>query len=133
MESVSFKDFRFPTTTGLRARGTSASTWLANLLQGGPFEANLLAHAFFQKLNEHPLARVEDIEQFLEEYARVEETSEEQFMVLVVGLYSAFCRENVTGPSIFSVYAEDTHAPVDSSAPLKETVLDKLTTKNTAL
>lgn len=44
-----------------------------------------------------------------------------------------FMRENCFGPSIFTLYVEETKAPLPIGGPLPDTVLNSLTTKNESL
>jgi len=59
--------------------------------------------------------------------------SEEDFFGFFVCLWAIYMRENLTGPSIYTIYVDEVKRPLDSDAPLKDTPLDFLTLKNEEL
>lgn len=54
-------------------------------------------------------------------------------MQIIELLFSAFLRENVTGPSIYTEYVEETKAPLIKSGPLPVRETDPISNKNEVL
>lgn len=59
--------------------------------------------------------------------------SPEEYVTLVEALYDFFIRENVVGPSVYSLYVEEEKRPLIKGEPLREREIDPISTKNTHL
>jgi hypothetical protein len=57
-----------------------------------------------------------------------------EYLALIEALHLIFIRENITGPSVYSLYVEEEKRPLIKGEPLrKRPELDSLSTKNTGL
>lgn len=59
--------------------------------------------------------------------------NKDEQVTLIKALYYTFIKENVVGPSVYTVYVEETKAPLDKDAPLPENELDPISNKNQEL
>lgn len=57
-------------------------------------------------------------------------TTPESYLLLIKSLYHLFLRENVTGPSIYSLYVEEEKRPLVKGEPLADRPLDPISNKN---
>ena len=71
---------------------------------------------------------LEEIHDKIIEYSESEDPLE-----LIESLYYIYIRENVTGPSIYTLYAEEEKRPLIKGEALVERELDPLSNKNEAL
>jgi len=89
-----------------------------------------------KQLNEKCLAMesAEELKKFVEKYFLENEIKDEtDIKEMVATLFAIYLRENMVGPSVYSVYVEEILAPIDDKAPKIESLLDGLSSKNVAL
>ena len=85
-------------------------------------------------LMENPDCGLSALEQKVLEFKDQDVKSAEDYLALIQCLYYLFIRENVTGPSVYTLYVEEEKRPLSKEEPLKEyPVMDPLSTKNTSL
>ena len=93
-----------------------------------------LVSAINQKLSEKPNTPLEELKELILEKANdLFFTDKAALTDALKVLYFVFLRENVTGPSIYTEYVEETKAPLVKGGPLPERPVDAMSNKNQEL
>jgi hypothetical protein len=79
------------------------------------------------------LTSVDDLRLHLLDFAEPHSTDVGEYIALIETLYTLYIRENVTGPSIYTLYVEEEKRPLIKGEPLPEKDTDAISNKNTAL
>ena len=76
---------------------------------------------------------LEELETFVKSTLESELKDSKSYVTMVLFLFSLYIRENSLGPSVYTQYVQETLAPLDTSGPLPENVLDPISFKNKTL
>ncbi|CDW87054.1 tetratricopeptide repeat protein 27 [Stylonychia lemnae] len=124
----------------LSLESSTKSEYLTKLLaitDNQTFISHVLDHYFLQNLNEYlkgnEQVQLQELNEKILQLSDQYRTSTENYLDLIETLFSIFLRDNMSGPSVYTLYVEETKAPLIKGGPLPDTLLDPLSNKNQAL
>jgi hypothetical protein len=74
-----------------------------------------------------------ELETFVKSTIESSLTDSKSYVTMVLFLFSTYIRENSLGPSVYTQYVQETLAPLETSGPLPENLLDPISFKNKPL
>lgn len=84
-------------------------------------------------LRDNPASELTDLQEKIKDLGAPYKSSNNHYIALIKCLFNLFLRENVTGPSIYSLYVEEEKRPLQKGEPLVERELDPISYKNESL
>jgi len=76
---------------------------------------------------------LEELKLKIIEFAEPHSARADEYLALIETLYTIYVRENVTGPSVYTLYVEEEKRPLIKGEPLPEKETDPISSKNEKL
>lgn len=114
--------------------------WLAKIFSSTSnqsYVSNLLDHEFFKGINDFlrdmPYVEVHQIKVEIDRLTENARSNSIEYISLIKAIYSTYIKENCVGPSVYTLYVEETKAPLIKEGPLPDNELDPMSNKNQVL